>query len=295
MMKDTVLKIAQYEGDTLVKEHVIDSSSTTIGRSKASDLVLDGIARVHALLERKRSKDEKGQEWFLTDMGSSVGTRLNGEYLDKEARLSPSGQMEFGKWRLEYETVEDTRTTGDRLRQLKEDMQNQRMRSWQRNAEREAEMEEYEAGLQKDGADDEVRQHNQDFEERRVATLLNLGPDGIREIYRLTPEEALDKAHVLALEMAASRAALSTIAELDLIDAVRKMPGNDDKHLGEIEKGYTALCGRLKDAQMSGFSQMIALISRAGGHELTEEESAHLDLAWKQVEQIRKDRKLTVV
>lgn len=64
----------------------------TIGRGRHCDLVLTDptVSRVHAVLRRF------GDEWFLEDVGSTNGTRLNGFTLRKATVVRPGDRVGFG-------------------------------------------------------------------------------------------------------------------------------------------------------------------------------------------------------
>jgi hypothetical protein len=72
-------------------EAVLSAPVTTVGRSPGNDLILDvsDVSRHHARLERD------GGELRVVDLGSTNGTRVNGEPV-RVARLRPGDEISFG-------------------------------------------------------------------------------------------------------------------------------------------------------------------------------------------------------
>ena len=71
--------------DGTVGRFPIDKERVSIGRARDSDILLPDIAlsRHHAEIRTRR------EEFFLRDLGSVNGTRLNGERIRTERRLYP--------------------------------------------------------------------------------------------------------------------------------------------------------------------------------------------------------------
>lgn len=69
-----------------------DGARLTVGRSPSCDCVLpeDCVSRRHAELRRD------GERWFLRDLGSSNGTRVNGIRVIEEAELRPGDRLSLG-------------------------------------------------------------------------------------------------------------------------------------------------------------------------------------------------------
>ena len=86
------------DGETVSKE--ITGDYTTIGRHEDCDVVLDhsGISRVHASISRH------DQNFYLEDMDSSLGIRLNGEPLKPREKyeLKPGDSLKLGKFVLYF-------------------------------------------------------------------------------------------------------------------------------------------------------------------------------------------------
>jgi hypothetical protein len=65
----------------------------TIGRDPACDLVLGDrtVSRTHAVLRAF------GDQWFLNDLGSTNGTRLNGYRIREATAVHPGDRVAFGR------------------------------------------------------------------------------------------------------------------------------------------------------------------------------------------------------
>ncbi|MFN0062948.1 MAG: FHA domain-containing protein [Myxococcaceae bacterium] len=83
------LKIA--EGQEAGREFVFDQAAVTIGRTTECDIVLydSGVSRQHARIF------SDGSDYFIEDLGSSNGTRVNGSTIRKQ-RLSPGDSLALG-------------------------------------------------------------------------------------------------------------------------------------------------------------------------------------------------------
>jgi FHA domain len=76
-------------------------TTTTIGRDSESDLVLDDtfISSEHATLSWN------GNGWMIRDLGSTNGTRLNGEEVKRPTPVKLGDTVEFGRVRMKLVTV----------------------------------------------------------------------------------------------------------------------------------------------------------------------------------------------
>ena len=96
-MSTKTLAIKIFYGDQLVDTKTLDQDVIKIGKLKSSHLCLDdeAVARMHAVIE------VSGDEVRIIDLGSSAGTVLNGQRIDKNAPLGDGDLLEFGPYRVE--------------------------------------------------------------------------------------------------------------------------------------------------------------------------------------------------
>ncbi|MCB9701970.1 MAG: TonB family protein [Myxococcales bacterium] len=96
-MNTRTLAIKIFYGDQLVDSKTLDQDVIKIGKLKSSHLCLDdeAVARMHAVIE------VSGDEVRIIDLGSSTGTVLNGQRIDKNAPLGDGDVLEFGPYRVE--------------------------------------------------------------------------------------------------------------------------------------------------------------------------------------------------
>jgi putative nucleotidyltransferase with HDIG domain len=85
-----------------------------IGRGNDCDLqVLDeSLSRVHCLIE------QKGDEYFITDLNSRNGTYLDGKRVKKTEKLSPGSAIALGDLKLRFRQIEMAAGTGSSLGSL---------------------------------------------------------------------------------------------------------------------------------------------------------------------------------
>jgi hypothetical protein len=74
------------------KRVVISPAGATIGRGRASDIVLNdpNVSRQHAEIR------PRGGSWVITDLGSTNGSQLNGRRLDGSEVLRNGDEIELG-------------------------------------------------------------------------------------------------------------------------------------------------------------------------------------------------------
>jgi FhaA, N-terminal domain/FHA domain len=74
------------------KRVVINPAGATIGRGRASDIVLDdpNVSRQHAEIR------PRGGSWVITDLGSTNGSELNGRRLEGSEVLRSGDEIELG-------------------------------------------------------------------------------------------------------------------------------------------------------------------------------------------------------
>jgi len=103
-MSTQTLTLKIYQDDQLVDTKTLTQDVIKIGKLKSSHLCLedDAVARMHAVIE------VAGSDVRVIDLGSSTGTTLNGERIDKNAVLGDGDALEFGPFRVEVSFVAET-------------------------------------------------------------------------------------------------------------------------------------------------------------------------------------------
>ncbi|MCB9750150.1 MAG: AgmX/PglI C-terminal domain-containing protein [Myxococcales bacterium] len=101
-MSTKTLAFKVYYGDQLVDSKTLDQDVIKIGKLKSSHLCLDddSVARMHAVIE------VSGDEVRIIDLGSSAGTVLNGQRIDKNSVLNDGDTLAFGPYQLQVEFVQ---------------------------------------------------------------------------------------------------------------------------------------------------------------------------------------------
>jgi TonB family protein len=96
------LNLNIYHGDQLIEQKSLSQDVIKIGKLKSSHLCLDdeSVARMHAVIE------VSGSDVRVIDLGSSSGTLLNGERIEKNASLNSGDTLEFGPFRVEVEVAD---------------------------------------------------------------------------------------------------------------------------------------------------------------------------------------------
>src|SRR3954447_25958556 len=94
-MPDLVIKYADRPGD----KFSITRLRTTIGRSARSDIcIADAFAsRLHAEIR------QEGEGFWLLDLGSANGTKLNGSVVQNTLPLYPNAEIQIGETRIRFE------------------------------------------------------------------------------------------------------------------------------------------------------------------------------------------------
>jgi hypothetical protein len=80
------------------KRVVIGSAGATMGRSRQCEVMVDdpNVSRQHAEIR------PRGGSWVVTDLGSTNGSRLNGQRLDQPTVLKPGDEIELGTTTLTF-------------------------------------------------------------------------------------------------------------------------------------------------------------------------------------------------
>lgn len=92
------LRLTVFQNDQLLGEHRFERDIVKIGRLASAHLKLEDtqVSRIHAVIEA----GSDGQDYAVIDMGSKVGTFVNGRKISKE-RLSDGDTMTLGDYRIE--------------------------------------------------------------------------------------------------------------------------------------------------------------------------------------------------
>ncbi len=80
------------------KRLIVGEGTTTLGRSRTSDVMVDdaNVSRAHAEIRAH------GSSWVLADLGSTNGTRLNGRRLTQPEVLKSGDEIEVGTTKLTF-------------------------------------------------------------------------------------------------------------------------------------------------------------------------------------------------
>lgn len=137
----------------------------------------------------------------------------------------------------------------------------------------------------------EGREMDKLFHRKRVATMMNLGLEGIEEVFTMSPEEALSAAHETLLDMAMSKQALAMLDSMGFLKAmqngIEQLPAAQH---AEATKEYEMVAGvhaklvdRFQNTIVAGTSLLPLYMSRAGGREVTEADRAQWKAAFEQI------------
>jgi TonB family protein len=93
------LNLKIYKHEQLVEQKTLTQDVIKIGKLKSSHLCLedDTVARMHAVIE------VSGSDVRVIDLGSSTGTLLNNQRVEKNAVLRHADMLAFGPYRIEVE------------------------------------------------------------------------------------------------------------------------------------------------------------------------------------------------
>jgi len=289
-----------------------DQDVVKVGSLHSADLCLDGIAGMHAVLERTEG------QWRLVDLGSVTGSRLDDERIDKNALLPPTGTLYFGEWVVDFK-IEGApprekpqggngRSTLDDafrgIRQLferppREDREHHRALARSLLAELErlvAEQEQLTSlkkivemwDLQGDHAEKRKllrsmiaairmvrhsRQHVSD-------ALSEIDPEVVRHIYGLTPEQAYERARKYLDKMVMARQGRQLLNELNIGDILRatqkeeiaKGATKEAEESAALMKVLGQLANNLQRQEARLAILLLASLGRAAGHSPSDEE-----------------------
>src|SRR5215468_4524400 len=85
------------------REHPVEKAAVVIGRAPACDIVLNS-PRVSA---RHASITHRGDDWFIEDLGSSNGTRVNGRRIQERTRLRNGDRIDVFDVSLVFQDAPD--------------------------------------------------------------------------------------------------------------------------------------------------------------------------------------------
>jgi len=142
----------------------------------------------------------------------------------------------------------------------------------------------------------EARAMEKMFQRKRVATMMNLGVEGIEKVFSLSQEEALVGAHEMLLDMAMSKQALTMLDSMGFLkamkDAIEKLPEpQKSEAVAEhrmFSSAHAQLVDRLQNAIVAGTSMLPIYLSRAGGREATDEDRAQWRAAFDEITKANK-------
>lgn len=107
-MSSNTLHLKIYLGEQLVDSQSLTQEVIKIGRLKSSHICLEeeGVARMHAVIEGGAG------DVRVIDLGSSAGTILNGQPVDKNAPLATGDVLTIGPFRIEVEVASSQLSAG---------------------------------------------------------------------------------------------------------------------------------------------------------------------------------------
>ncbi len=104
-VKRTIMKLFFIEGKKKDSSFELTPPGVSMGREEDNDIILDAEAasRYHAKLEFRDG------EWFLRDLGSTNGTKLNGTKISTETKLQEGDRITVGKEVLVFGLTADAK------------------------------------------------------------------------------------------------------------------------------------------------------------------------------------------
>lgn len=91
-----------YPGQGESFSRTLEGDSVVVGRSSEADLQVDDkyLSRHHARLTHREGA------WWIEDLGSRNGTRLNGDYVERPTRLAPGDELRLCQSTIVFDPVE---------------------------------------------------------------------------------------------------------------------------------------------------------------------------------------------
>ena len=94
MLKPLFLKV--FHQGRLLKIQPFTEEQISVGSGEGLSLILQGLAPWHILIEKK------GDSYIIFDLGSEVGTLLNGQRVTGECELSSGSLIALGKYQIQF-------------------------------------------------------------------------------------------------------------------------------------------------------------------------------------------------
>ncbi|NUQ86548.1 MAG: FHA domain-containing protein [Anaerolineales bacterium] len=94
-------QLIAYSGSTIGLSFALKPPSVTLGRDPGSN----AITLQHQTISREHARfDWRDEKWFVTDLQSANGTRINGTQLapNKESPIAPADELQFGDVKLVF-------------------------------------------------------------------------------------------------------------------------------------------------------------------------------------------------
>lgn len=322
------IRVKVYADGDFAGTKEFDQDVIKIGTLKSSNLHLDGdgVARMHAVIERS------GDVYRIIDLGSLKGCVLDGIPVDKNATLPKTGTLKIGSFKVEYECDAAPQNLPPREAKVSESVSfsgspnDADYPNTHHNALYDSLLEElqkispgeaqaaakYRKGNQLwDVLSAErrrgllrtmvstIRQGRQEttrFARQRVASMINLGAEGLEAVYELSHEDALDKAHETLLAIQQAKDSLALLEKMNLAKTVTEGAAaaavskeDAEKTAAQFKKGHGDLEERLQITVAGGLTLLVAYISRAGGEELTDEDRRKWREQFAQIEEAAKE------
>jgi pSer/pThr/pTyr-binding forkhead associated (FHA) protein len=302
------------DGDAVGSKE-FDQEVVKIGKLQSSNLHLDGdgVGRMHAVLERI------GGVYRIIDLGSHSGSVLDGIKVNKNAVLPKAGTLKIGSFKIEYELDEAPEaqprdadesdfasfSSDPHHTKLFDSLLEELTKISPNEGESAAKYQAQDRALWRLMGDDRKRRllrtmveairtgrkDNDQFVRHQIASMLNLGAEGLEAVYDLSPDDALDKAHETLAAIESAKSSLEVLHKLDLAGTVERGATQANASIEDarktaehFRKGHSALEERLQITIAGGSTLLVAYLSRAGGEELTDEDRRKWRVQFTQIE-----------
>jgi hypothetical protein len=309
MKMKTIQFDIHYNGNYLRSE-TFCKSQIKIGKLKSSDIELSdpNVSRMHAVI------DVSEKNLTLIDLGTSLGVHHNGVKVDRSSFLGTKGSIVIGPFEISYSvlsdlkgSVRDPAPVGELLERVGEIWTQETHQMKHHSGLLNSLLDEIQR-LNPDPPSDlshihkmwsslsdsrkreilrmlvasirKIREEHSQLEEIRTSAKVESGD--LLEVFKLTPQEALVQAENTLSLMAASKSAMEFLLSMKIEEASKEaFDASGDGHIAirETLRGHHFLIERLKANIVKSSLLLTALLARAGGRELSEEETRQLDEA----------------